>query len=492
MVNIPLPTIRPGDDAINVLQQYLDDLLYRSPTPGFKARVAVLISLDCLYLLLDIVYLTLTVKRILRTKGKSGLWLFRKKKRANQVYFVSHVRLLRPLLTLCQGCFGIIWAVNVAKVYIYRSSQRHSWGLRSFQFLPIFVTGWMISAGLVQSYLLTMAETRKSRLSPSLINWTVIIVGIVLLFWQLGLGIWSTVRGWQLWDLYPIAQAEFERYRAEGRTDLSAIVELLPLYRAFLERADLYQNAMIAQFLSLWVLPFCAFALNLGGVLLARRLTREIKQKEIQFNRVQVAFSSIDTEDIPATNVNEKQDACVGGSQQRKNSGLSQLTLSPRLTNQELRTIVAQIDGDSDSNHQATALQAQEILDLRRASRDLWANTMTVLFASVLILGACVYLAWWVKTGRIITGSWPSYETALLLIQWMMSTLLCGTFIALLLTELKVASTPKLDSTKARTISFSSTTKSCRRVSNVKPYCEAKVDVDSPTASHEPGRIIEF
>ncbi|KAM0790944.1 hypothetical protein ACM66B_004249 [Microbotryomycetes sp. NB124-2] len=440
MVDIPLPDIKPGDNAVQIISDFLDGLLYRHPTPGFKARVAVLISLDCLYLLLDLVYFSMTVRRILKVRGRSGLWLFRRTRRANREYVVSHVRLLRPILTFAQGSFGIAWAVNCWHVYGERWSQRHAWGLRSFQFLPIFVTGWMISCGIFQSYLLTTAETRKHRYSPKLINWSLAIIGIVLTLWQIGLGTWATIRGNQLWNLYPVAQTEFDKLRQQGTTDLSAVIALLPLYRDFLRAADAYSNAMRAQFLSLWTLPFACFALNLYGIALARRLTREIRQREVQFTRIQAVFSTVDSTDRTANDVSvpdsreskDKEQQLIGGEQ--GDSRLNDIT--SLLTNQYLRGIVAR--QGPNSYDEATVVQAQEILDLRRAGRDLWTNCATVLFASVQVLGATIYLAWWISTGRIITGSWPTYETALFVVQWMMSFLLNATFAALILNEWKL------------------------------------------------------
>ncbi|KAK4047303.1 hypothetical protein OIV83_005481 [Microbotryomycetes sp. JL201] len=476
MVNIPLPAIKPDDNAVQFISDFLDSLVYRHPTPGFKARVAVLISLDCLYLLLDFVYFTMTVRRILKVRGRSGLWIFRKTRRGNQQYVVSHVRLLRPILTFAQGTFGIVWAVNCWHVYGRRQSQRDSWGLRSFQFLPIFITGWVISCAIMQSYLLTTAEKRKHRYSPALINWTLAIIGIVLTFWQFGLGIWSTVRGNQLWDLYPTAQREFAALEAQGKTDLSALLQLLPLYRDFLVRADRYQDAMTAQFLSLWTLPFACFALNLYGVALARRLTREIKQRECEFQRVQVIFGSVESpEKLPDdSNLSEPKDS--------KDIDLQLPEAPSYLTNQHLRCIAArQFTGTYD---EAAVVQAQEILDLKRAARDLWTNCATILFASVQILGATIYLAWWISTGRIINGSWPTYETALFLIQWMMSILLNATFAALILNEWKLRSATDLTinpsptiaarlTSKVRSISFSSS-----KV-NVKVSLQRRTDSDT-------------
>lgn len=146
-------------------------------------------------------------------------------------------------------------------IYLYQTAQNHTAAWRSLSFIPLFIHGWLVSWALLQAFLLTPDQHYSRYLSATVANsmfvgiGSALTIGLFVRFSQLVpttfadrcdvqvSAVISSMAGSSLWysyvDLRTILETLESQYAANN-VNSSDLVQLLPTYQTFLDKASYY------------------------------------------------------------------------------------------------------------------------------------------------------------------------------------------------------------------------------------------------------------
>lgn len=158
------------------------------------------------------------------------------------------------------------------------------------------------------------------------------------------------------------------------------------LFTDFIAVADRFAFAAKCGYAVLPLLPFACLTVNVGGLLLARRIRQDITDRTARLLRYDVDLLSA-------------------------GSVMSQPAISAdrrgSLATAKLKELAIK-DPEGDPGWEQASQQALELLELRKAEGDLVTASSTVAAASVVVFGSTIYLATFMGSGDFVDGNWAS------------------------------------------------------------------------------------
>ncbi|GAA5930421.1 hypothetical protein JCM3775_004387 [Rhodotorula graminis] len=355
----------------------LDRLLYPPASPGLRARVAVLMALTGLSILLGLLYLP------------------------------------RPALAgvvVLYGAYELAYVATYYLVYGLGQGQAVAIGIRNFNAIPLWLGGWILSWCGLQAFLVAVESERKF-VSARTANWLFIGVGAALVGLNLAIVTCTTVvtvrMYWQYLNLREALVAVDESLGGRVPT----LLDFLPLQAvgsSFLPAASSARTTNIVQGALAPVFIFPILAVNYGGLALAQRMRRQIRDS------LELLQS--------ADRVGSSSKAALGFRDERKKQ------------KSYVRALAQQRPGASPT---ATSIQARKILALQKAVTDLETTVDVIAFVATCEFGIIVLIAYAAASDRLSTGQYTFFEAAMLTPEWIYTTAMTASLLYLVFNALR-------------------------------------------------------
>lgn len=162
---------------------------------------------------------------------------------------------------LLQGAVSIDYIEDQWAIFLEHGNLRDMAATRSFHWVALFVSGWVISCGSLNAFLLASTTDRTSRFTPRLSNLLFFGGGAGFLILGLGIAINATLAGNSLVMSYEGMAALLTRLQAKWiinqTTEFADLLDLNAAYTTFVQVANDYQNSLILQYSLLPLFPFC-------------------------------------------------------------------------------------------------------------------------------------------------------------------------------------------------------------------------------------------
>ncbi|BGO88428.1 hypothetical protein NBRC10512_006993 [Rhodotorula toruloides] len=455
MSALPFKTL--DNSTVPAMLALLDSKFYPTPSPGLTARMGILWALTGAYILLSLNYLYLHVKHSKETPKWRSLWLARFVERPSGRFLVLNPRPTWIAVVISYGFYELFATGMFWRVY-YLGRHQDGWaGVRSYNGLALFIGGWCISWSGLQAFLLT-TESNDSHLLPAwLANGLLIGGGACLILLHIALAAYTTVLTEQLLNRYYAlheALAALNR-RLAGATP--TIIDLLPIQTLFqpVDRAakrlltpNCVQYALIA------TLPLACLMVNIGGLALARKLRSQIKDsvsllalQDTQHQGTQAAVSqNVLAEDFAFSDPVRRPSDFDTHSGFHRMVSIPLTSVITRTMDENKRKLSVGVASDDSSKRKpslttndvklmarhgntkggtAARSQARKVLALQKATRDLFAVTVCIMFITLSLFGYCIWVAWLAGTDRLYEGSWSVTEGSAMICQWIYSVFVC-------------------------------------------------------------------
>lgn len=158
-----------------------------------------------------------------------------------------------------------------------------------------------------------------------------------------------------MWSQYETFHATLERLATAPVLDVSALAGVSPAYNAFLASVDRWKASTVIQYTTLFLLPLFCLSLNLGGLLLARRLRR---QSATQLHRLSMGSFNVDLNTVTEETTVAPPPPLVDPD--RRGS-----------TTSALRKLAVKKHAEGDVEMELASQQAVELLGMLKAESDL-------------------------------------------------------------------------------------------------------------------------
>ncbi|GAA5856928.1 hypothetical protein JCM9279_003599 [Rhodotorula babjevae] len=397
-------------DTVSTIIAALDDILYPPPTPGLEARIAVLLALTGLSLIFGVLYLWLHYRSTVERPRRRCLWLVRRVERPSGRYLVINPRTALTSVVVSYGLYELAYVATFWAVYGLHMDQAVAIGIRNFNAIPLWLGGWILSWSGLQAFLVAVESERKF-MSARAANWLFIGVGTLLVSLNLAIVICTTVvtvrMYWQYLELREALVAINESLAGRVPT----ILDFLPLQdvgTAFLPAASSARTTNIVQGALAPVFIFPILAVNYGGLALAQRMRRQIRDNiELLESADRIGLSSR---------------AALGFRKERKSD------------TSYLRALAQQRPGECGTT---TSMQARKILALQKAVTDLETTVGVIAFVATFELGAMILIAYTAASDRLVTGQYNYFEAAMLTPEWIYTIGLTASLLYLVFNALR-------------------------------------------------------
>ncbi|KDE07544.1 hypothetical protein MVLG_02215 [Microbotryum lychnidis-dioicae p1A1 Lamole] len=269
--------------------------VYRTPSPGFEARMIVLSVINVLLALSSLVYLVLTqyerTKAVTLNAGgeesyrmkQRTFWVFRRK-RLIGCPTKPRSRTVGIFFLLMVGISSIGLCIGSVRVWIYQHSMKSSFAWRAFSMTPMFEHGWI----LVWANLTTFLMTTDQALSVTVPSWLVnaFFISVFIAGGTMGItaNAYYTHKGAQFWNAYVALITQLKSNEA-AYPDLPSVAS-----GSAVEQVAAVQAAYIAYWKSgaytygpCVIMAVAILIVNAAGLSLCR-----VMQRQIDFNKDQL------------------------------------------------------------------------------------------------------------------------------------------------------------------------------------------------------------
>ncbi|BGP21170.1 hypothetical protein Rt10032_c19g6156 [Rhodotorula toruloides] len=435
---------------------YFDSKFYPEPSPGLTARMGVLWALTAIYILLSLNYLYLHVKHSKETPKWRSLWLARFVERPSGRFLVLNPRPTWIAVVISYGFYELFATVMFWRVYCLQRQQDGWAGVRSYNGLALFIGGWCISWSGLQAFLLT-TESNDSHLLPAwLANALFIGGGACLILLHIALAAYTTVLTEELLNRYYALHENLAALnrRLSGATPTA--IDLLPiktLFQPFGRAAKRLITPNCVQYALIATLPLACLMVNIGGLALARKLQIQIKDsvsllalQDTQHQGTHAAFSNVHAEDFASPDAGRRPSDFDTQSGSHRMISIPLANVITRTTDENKRKLSVGVASDDSGKRKpslstndvklmarhgntrggtAARSQARKVLALQKATRDLIAVTVCIMFIALSLFGYCIWVAWLAGTDLTYEGSWSVTEGSVMICQWIYAVFVC-------------------------------------------------------------------
>ncbi|KAM0786784.1 hypothetical protein ACM66B_002218 [Microbotryomycetes sp. NB124-2] len=432
-----LPYVAPGLNPYRVYIRALNDAMYRDPTPGLRARVIVLLSLNLLYVTLAILYIGLLVIES-RKHAQAGLatrrfWLFRMVNRSSGRYIVSNQRALCSIMSIIVGACAIAYLTDFYSVYVDRGSQSNTSAWRAYIFLPLFAHGWIISWGGLQALILTTDHRKGPLMTARTANTLFVGGGILLTTIGIVAGTFFVRDGNRLYLEYrnviqPLRQMKLE-WQGDITTEQAQLIASSYLSVVARWRQYFKTGTWVYVVIGL-LLPGSVVIINLGSLALTRVMQQHINLKKAHLSCLPDA--------------SDPESAIVSIVMTAEDDSQAEMASSGRrvLTNQDVREMATKGSG-------LVRDHACQVLALQKAKKDLILIASSVALISLILAGYVLGIAICCATGKFMIGYWALWEACLLGFEWLYGTVNVVIHIALFVVAIRHRATMSTATTAA-------------------------------------------
>ncbi|BGP36161.1 hypothetical protein JCM10449v2_000059 [Rhodotorula kratochvilovae] len=404
----------------------LDLAFYPPPSAGFTARIGVLWALTGLYVLLAFHYLWLHYQSSTERPRRRSLWLARLVDRPGGRFIVLNPRPIWTLTVVFYGFYELLFLGSFWRVYKLGRPQ-HAWmGIRSFNGVALFVGGWVISWSGLQAFLLAV-ETEQPYLSAGMANALFLGGGTFLVLLHVALAIATTIVSNRLFDRYVDLRGALVALQQSLNGRVPTLIDFIPVQRpaeAFAAAGAAARAPNVVMWSLTTLLAVAVIAVDLGGLALARKLRRQIRESVellVHADAGSSGFAHATGETsgaAPAISVQIPFTGSAAAHNARKpsltpsdaSSGLRDKRKSS-MTNSEVRNLALQ--RREGGGAAAARAQAKKVLALQKATRDLQAVTGNIAFISTCLLGMAIWVAYCSGMDKTTNGQWDIEGTAL-------------------------------------------------------------------------------
>ncbi|KAI5480432.1 hypothetical protein MNV49_000585 [Pseudohyphozyma bogoriensis] len=367
MADALLPNVPAGTNPFPVYCAALEAIFTRTPSKGFKVRLMVLGAISAVGITVSLVHLVVMFIEG-RRRGASPFWIYKIVSREGGAYIVCNARLLTCVfgginLTLFVGIIHALFTV-----FFHNAPETNITGWFTFPMISMVVHGWIVAWGLVQAFLLTPDQ---ARLVPARAANIVFLGGGSLLLTALIISASFTTTSFRKATGHYVALMDALGPLEAGWTGTLNVTQILPLEDTLMKMEidfDDYAKAGSALYLLATLSAFVICAVNGYSLGLARLIRGQIDWRVERLSegwpmqRVHTIECEAANGDVPA------------GRPAPSVSAIRRMANCPC----------------PEAGEQKTT-QAQDIMALVKAKRDLVLVCTTTTFVDVLLGG---YSAW--------------------------------------------------------------------------------------------------
>ncbi|GAA5856926.1 hypothetical protein JCM9279_003598 [Rhodotorula babjevae] len=398
-------------NTIPALVAQLDATLYPAPTPGLLARMAVLWSLTGLTIVLAVLYLYLHYQNTSERPRRRCLWLVRLVDRPSGRFLVVNPRPALAGIVVIYAIYALLYEVTFWFVYGKERGAYLYIGVRDFNQVPLFIGGWILSWSGLQAFLVAVESERKF-LSARISNGLFFAGGALLMLAGVGIGVYTTIMTERILHRYDELRGALVALQRSLGARTPTLLDLIPLQapaQAFASSAEGAKRAGIVQGCAGPVLVLPIVISNIGGLALALRMRRQIRES------IQVLAD--------------------GGAAGRVATS-AQSTTRVRIEGRDVRAMARQRPGERATT---TSTQARKVLALQKAVKDLLATTSVIAFVSLCLLVVVAWIAYSSAANKLTDTShnWPYTESTAMLSEWIYAIALTASLLYLLYNALR-------------------------------------------------------
>lgn len=302
-MSLPSITSLPaGTNPYVVYSALLHAALYRPSPRLYPLRLYLLLALLSLVVALALAYIAVLFldgrRRVPDGAGGGGggggaasrrpgpsknMWLFRVARKSNEEgYIVTNAKLQAAVWAVVTGIVMIAALDDVKEVTLDGGPVNQFSGWRSFATVPLLVQAWLVTWGSLQAFILTTTQTDKRILSPRVVNGLFVGGGVVLFGGLVAAAVVNTLSGNSVWHEYVAIQARLATLAAGWSADqspadqLAPASSLVPLMAHLTDLTNYARDTNIAALALLMAVPFVTAVVNVGSVLLARLVRKQL------------------------------------------------------------------------------------------------------------------------------------------------------------------------------------------------------------------------
>ncbi|KAK4052695.1 hypothetical protein OIV83_001982 [Microbotryomycetes sp. JL201] len=391
-----LPYVAPGLNPYRVYIRALNDAMYRDPTPGLRARVIVLLSLNLL--------LANMLKLAWQREG-FGFSEWRVNRPSGR-YIVSNQRALCSIMSIIVGACAIAYLTDFYNVYVERGSQSNTSAWRAYIFLPLFAHGWIISWGGLQALILTTDHRKAPLMTARMANTLFVGGGILLTAIGVTAGSFFVRDGNRLYRVYRQVIQPLRQLKLEWQGDItpeqaqmiaSSYFSVVARWRKFF-----HTGTWVYIVIGL-LLPGTVVIINIGSLALTRVMQRHINVKKAHLSGLPDA--------------SDPESAIISAAVTAEDDSQTEFASARRpLTNHDVRELATKGSGLLRDH-------ACQVLALQKARKDLFLIASSVAVISLILTGYLLGIAICCATGKFMIGYWPLWEACLLGFEWLYGTI---------------------------------------------------------------------
>ncbi|SGY48988.1 BQ5605_C001g00723 [Microbotryum silenes-dioicae] len=403
--------------------------VYRTPSPGFEARMIVLSVINVLLVYLVLTQYERTKAVTLNAGGEESyrmkqrtFWVFRRVDRLSDKtpLVIPNHRTVGISFLLMVGISSIGLCIDSVRVWIYQHSMKSSFAWRAFSMTPMFEHGWILVWANLTTFLMTTDQALSVTVPSWLVNAFFILVFIAGGTMGITANAYYTHKDAQFWNAYVALITQLKSNEA-AYPDLPSVAS-----GSAVEQVAAVQAAYIAYWKSgaytygpCVIMAVAILIVNAAGLSLCR-----VMQRQIDFNKDQLlaAISPGSRIEGPA-NLEPHVDAAES---------------RPRNLDKMIRWIDMATFNPSKSSLKASDLRkmcmgraniyqrekARTIIVLARARLELMLFSMCAASLSFGVVGTLMYLAIVSNTLAIVNGPWGIFESSVYFGTWSYPSLL--------------------------------------------------------------------
>lgn len=216
--------------------------------------------------------------------GRSkNMWLFRVARKSNEAgYIVTNAKLQAAVWSVITGVIMLASLANLKSITLEQGPIDQFSGWRSFTTVPLLIQAWLVTWGSLQAFILTTTQTDKRLFSPWVVNGLFVGGGAFLLAGLVATAAINTLAGNTVWAEYLSLRdqlAEFSAGWSANQTlaeQLAPAAQLVPVLAHVTRSTNYSRDTSIASLAILMGVPFIIAVVNLGSILLARLVRKQL------------------------------------------------------------------------------------------------------------------------------------------------------------------------------------------------------------------------
>ncbi|SGY48999.1 BQ5605_C001g00725 [Microbotryum silenes-dioicae] len=446
----------------------LDALVYRTPSPGFRTRMIVMVAINvlwvrdctrhsryrhfffllthlndgpCRLIISSFVYLGMSqYERRAKARSAAGpyrtkeraFWLFRRVERPSGKVLIPNHRTVGVFFIILAEICSMGFGLDAIETYVYHRSMSHILGWISFSLAPMFEHGWILVWSNFTTFLLTTDKYSGIKVSSRLVN--VFFISVFVIGSVLGIvaGSVHTYKGSKFWESYTQLMTLLKSDAAAYLNVPALNYELAQLHLA---RTHCLYNEFWKAGTYTWgpniMSALAVLVVNFFGLFLCRTLNRQVEFQKAQLFS-SVAIGSVrGVMEATSGNINSKSTASratwrerlsslFGGNTRSRDGGRSS-----KVSFSEIRRM-SKAPGRSHYKD-----KARTIVILSRARTELLLAlaylsqfSLAAGFIAIVVVATLMHLTVTSSTLTIAYGPWWIFESAAFIGTWSYPALL--------------------------------------------------------------------